>query len=310
MFCVLLTAGNTPAQDYAFKTFQKISELKIRPKNNFNLCLGATREKFSCYPSSGEWDTVINIQEIALNLTKEDVNLADDLLNDKVQKQIIDRYLGAVYYLGKGKRDAFLDNSCIPSDKPTSTALKSILPDTSVVDSRIAQLIEEEIVKTANFTFKGLLNANKLNNKAKLEAAFKSAFEKTIKGNASNKAEVKWIVARLQGDIDRISQFDSTKPCIDFARSKNGSIVTGIAGFLIMSSELSSDYVSTSSFDQAARIAFEATGETLTPVIDKAVVEAAFDWSSKTKRKITQSIQTNNRKPTFHPLWVSFARVN
>lgn len=304
-FFALLTVSNADAQPYAVKNFEKFSGLRIRPLDNFIICLGTSTKPLECKPPSGAWDKVVSVPFISLSIPQNDPNV-----DKTVQSQVIDKYLGAAFYLGDAYKSSFLDSSCIPEGSPTSEALKSILPTTPVRSTGIAQLVEEEIVREARVKFRALVEANRLGNQSRLDAAFDSALRTTIKGSSSNKADVKWVTAQLQGDIERLKSFQSLKPCIDFAGTRNGSIVTGIAGFVIMSTAGSSDYVSSRSFEQAAKIAFTANATTLPSGIDTAVFEAATSWSSNSNKRITTSITTNSPQPTFYPLWVSFTRVN
>ena len=299
-FFLLFTFGNVNAQ-YAVKKFEKLSGFKIKPRNNFILCVGTSDDPLRCEPTFGtqRWNKVENIAFVTLDVPKEttDVDAA-------VRTQIVNKYLGAGF--GNGA----LDSSCIPTDSPTNTTLKSVLNEGPVRSTGISQLVEEEIVKEAKLRFKALAEANRLGNKGKLEAAFEAELRKEIKGQSSNRADIKWVVVQLQADFLRLQSFPSTMSCIDFARERNGSLVTGVAGFIIMSSAGSSDYVSTSSFKQAASVAFTAIGAPATTGLDNAVVEAAAQWSSISNQKITTTITTNTPQPTFYPLWVSFAKVN
>lgn len=299
-FLVLVVASNATAQ-YAVKRFERLSGLKIKPRSNFVLCVGTSNDPLECKPTFGTqpWDKVDNIAFVTLDVAKETTDVDTAVLT-----QIINKYLGAGF--GNGA----LDNSCIPADSPTNTTLNSVLYRGPVRSSGISQLVEEEIVKEAKLKFKTLIEANKLGNKGKLEAAFEAELRKEIKGQSSNRADIKWVVVQLQADVLRLKSFPSTKSCIEFARLRNGSLITGIAGFIIMSSAGSSDYVSTSSFKQAASVAFTATGSPNTTGLDNAVVEAAAQWSSISNQKITTTITTRSPQPTFYPLWVSFAQVN
>ena len=304
----LIVVGSVNAQwgtPYAIDRFQRFTGLTVKPKGSFVICRGASDDPYECMPTAGTqpWVKVKNIPLLPLSNNLN--NLEGGTLDDKVRDLVTN------YYMGAGFGNGSFDKACMPRDTTSREVFVDYLRDAPIRSTSLAQLVEESVVREARIAFSGLVRGRNLQNRGKIEAAFESKLRETIKGNASNKADVKWVAVYLGADFQRLSSLPTTKQCIDFARERDGSLVTGIAGFVIMSSAGSSDYVTESSFKMAASTALEGSGGTGVPAgIEEAVATAAASWSRETNRKISTSIQSKSPEPTFYPLWVSFAKVH
>lgn len=259
----------------------------------------------TCEPFTGNFTKVKYLPYVTLDVAKDqtDIEMA-------IENMVIDKYLGSAYYLPTSG-NGILHSSCMPETIKPSTVYSPILFRSPVVNSGISQLVEEEIMNEAKAKFKSLLEGGNVAAKGKLQGAFEVELRNQIKGYSNNRADIKWVNVQLQADAGVLRDARYPSECTAFLQERNGSLVTGVAGFVVMASAGNSEYVSERLFKLAAEVAFAAEAITPpTPAIQSAMVEASASWANSSNRKITTLIDTKINKPTFYPLWVQFTNTS
>lgn len=296
---VFLIAASPAFGQYAIDKLENMTGIKIRPKSNFAICRGSSDDPLGCKPTAGIWTKVRNVGSYSLDAARESSNAT-------IRDAIIDRYIGAAYYGGN------LDNSCAPV--ASHTAFRTILSTDVDRTTGIAQLIQTEIVRAGTAKFDTMIKDVDVSGvaAANARAAFEVNFRRNISNATQNLAAIKWVVVYLDADIDRlINDFSTqTSACVNIAKPRKGSLVTGIAGFVITDNQFDANTINESLFALAASSAIEAsTDQRLKGISPSVVANAAASWSSSTKSKITTAVTSSDARNKFIPLWVRFGII-
>jgi hypothetical protein len=292
---------------YAVAEFEKQTGLSIaKPDENFVLCRGvAQKNDNECKPrANGPWLKSITLPTLVLNIPTSLVGI-----DTVIRNQVSDRYLAVAYV------PDFLSPDCKSSLDSSRRDIYSLRQIEPIRSTTIAQLVQEEIIQDASARFDVLAAKSGAANKASLTSTFTTQLRRAIRDTTKNTATTKWVTVSLSTNLGALNRKSSVKGCLDAANAPDivgqTSLVKGIAGFVVMSSRGSSDYVSDAAFTMAAHIALAGSLQSPLPATtpDSAVATIAASWSSTTNRKISQQIETVSPEATFYPLWVSFVRV-
>lgn len=287
----------TPAQSqYAIDGLERLTGLRIQPRNELAACYGTTRDTRTCEPMSGpfRWQKVRNLSSQAVHIT-----LGADA-DSALVKQVANAYLGAGYANG------LPDQQCIDTTVSVEQKFGKNWKAEPVPTTSIAQLVEETVVRVAKAKFDIVAKATSLTNKASLRAAFESSLRVAIKANTSRKTDIKWITTYVNVDATSLASIPATAACRTFASARRGSLVVGVAGFVIIGNAGTGNYVSESMFTRAASVALAGDA---TAATQSAVASAAADWSNETNSRISTDMSSAVSKPTFYPMWVEFVNI-
>jgi hypothetical protein len=284
---------------YAVKRFQTYSGLKVSPQSSFEICRGSTRNVTDCKPTSGAqgWDKVLNLDVHVLSrgVDTSDVTIAGDISS---------HYLGAGYGTG-----GVTDFPCIQNPDVQRALDTWRRPGGSIQTTAITQAVEEEVIRDASAQFRGAMSSIPASPAArgKIEARFEAALRDSLRSTTNRQANMKWVAVHLQADDDQFRNVPGLQRCREFALQRDGSLITGVAGMVVMKNSAQGTYVTDSMFRRSAELALSAESVAVPSLAELA--GAGARWSAETNRKINTSTVGSVSQPTFYPFWVQFSRV-
>jgi hypothetical protein len=291
--------SSTSAAQYAISRFQVLSGLRVEPKNGFRICQGATRDLRTCQPDAGTgWDRVLNFPSFPLP-ARINGSSADDSIIAAVSSR----------YLGVGFGNSVTHFVCLESPE-VQQALDPLRSNWTVQTTAVVQTVEREAVREGLVQFRAALNNATVTPAVRgaAEARFEAALRDSIRANTSQRADLKWVAVRLEADDPLLRGIPQLQGCRSFAQERQGSLVTGVAGLVIMGNSAQGSYVTESMFRNSAQLALNAAGA-VDPKLPDAVATASASWQRSVSTRISTSVEAKTPRPTFYPFWVQFSRV-
>lgn len=295
---VCMTSSASSAQ-FAISRFQVLSGLTVQPRNSFRICQGATRDLRTCQPDAGTgWDRVLSLPPFPLP-----ARINGSTPDDTITAAVSSRYLGAGY--GRGiPHFACLDSQAVQQ------SLDPLRGNWTVQSTGVVQTIEREAVREGLIQFRGALKNVQVTPalRGAAEARFEAALRDSIRANTSQRADLKWVAVRLEADDLLLRGITELQGCRSFALERQGSLITGVAGLVIMANAAQGSYVTESMFRNSAQVALSAAG-IVNATLPEALANASATWQRSVTTRISTSIETRTSRPTFYPFWVQFVRV-
>jgi hypothetical protein len=295
----LLFATVAPlSAQFAVRRFEHLTRFKVE-RGTFDICTGATFDPTTCRPTAGNWSQVSNIRSYVIPL--------DTATNDAaLQRAISARYLPVA--TTRSGNASFL---CVQNDSLQRAIAPLREVRASLRESTMAQAIQRTVVREAEADFRGVLRNLSIQGAARAEAEtrFTAALNDSIRQNTSRSADLKWVVVGLdEADPASLGALPGIARCRSYAEQNRGWLITGVAGLVIMGSETSGDFVSSSMFQNTANLAISAATQSA-PARPEVVAEASTRWSSKINTLIQTRIRAQSAEPTFHPFWVELVTL-
>ncbi|MDT0633295.1 hypothetical protein [Rubrivirga litoralis] len=284
---------------YAIEEFETYTGLEVKPHSSFQVCQGATDDVETCKPPGGAgsgWIRVSDVDPLLLNINPSNPNFVESA-SDKIFN----------FYIGAGFAEDVLINGCqvVAPTMLFENQRRGFSPRLS----SYAQTVEATVLNNAETEFEALLEGSSITNKGQIRTAFSSALRDSLRSNSSNNTDIVWITSYVSSNIRMMSEIEELQDCISQARAGGGSLVTGVAGFILTSNESGGEYVSQRTFERVASLALQGSMDSPLPdgIDSNAVANAGARWSRNTNRLIRTNISTSITTPIFHPLWVLFS---
>lgn len=296
--------GHAEAQ-YALNLFRRYTGLSVQPATSFVLCRGATTNYRTCRPNGSGWQQVENVQEYALPGNINAMTPADE-----VAAAISAAYMGVGY--GLNDQDGQRSAAMVCATPEGITALDRYRNNPITVKSSVLQAVEAQALQDAMIRFSAALNGIQLSPaaRARAEGEFRTALRRELNTQTNQSTTVRWVLVTMSATRPQLESIEGIRECREWGLTDRGSLINGIAGMVLMSNAGTQDYVTSTMFDQSARVALEAAGTPASPALGEVLLNASGQWAQQTSRRVRDQISYELRTPVFYPFWVRFTRIS
>lgn len=301
VLCALtvLTQAEPAHAQHALRRFRALTGLNVRPPSSFVLCRGASLNQFTCEPTTSGWEPVSSVSEYTLP-----ENVSDTSSTRTIGAAVSAAYLGAGFGDIGGRRQIAM--ACL--NDTAIRALDRFRPAPTMIRSNVLQAVETEAVRDGVARFNTVLNATNLSRARKVDArgSFEAALRDSLRSQTSQSTALRWVVVSLNATESDLRGLPGLEGCRTFVEENDGSIVTGIAGLVLMKNQGVQTYATSSMFARSASAALNVSLDAMSPQVGEAVANASTTWSARTSRRIATQIDYELSQPVFYPFWVQF----
>lgn len=202
------------------------------------------------------------------------------------------RYLGTPYWNGSIHLEC--KSKVKAADLPTETAL---LDDIDLASTLQKTTVDEVAIKAIM-----KLRARGVNLSADVQAAFKSSLSETVGKKVG--ARYLWFLTKWTGGRDSIAKNPALAQCVaDVTGKKHASLVTGVAGLLVLTNKVDTSVSSESTILTAlsAHVAGQYSAQ-----LAAVQADISAEWKHSVEKNFTVNGNMGSLTSTVYPLWVQF----